>query len=335
MKHTNQISAKIIADSVNEWGCRITTFILIVPRIVLAEFNTHRMISRNSASSRAIPYKKMLSMVWNQPFVPIKWMKDHKGMQGNEYFEGSIVWLLRNLWLTARTFAICLSWLLSKIGLTKQFCNRLLEPFMWHTILATATEWENFLALRAEKGAEIHIQDCAYKMLKEMNDNTPQYLLPNQWHIPFGDSIDTAKIDRLYREIETPAVHEPWEYKELLGRKIATARCARVSYNNFEGSDNFISDVKLHDSLVKSGHWSPFEHCAKSMNSDEYYSHIHGVIAGAKSVGKNAIQVVFIDDSIFGWSGNFRGYIQYRKTFQGENKEDVRLVKHRTGTALA
>ena len=81
-----QISAEIIADSKNQFGDRITTFILTFPRIVLAEFNTHRMLSRNSASSRAIPFEKMVQMVQDDPFIPIKWMKDHKGMQGTEYF---------------------------------------------------------------------------------------------------------------------------------------------------------------------------------------------------------------------------------------------------------
>jgi hypothetical protein len=84
------IKAEIIADSKTQFGERLTTFVLVFPRIILAEFNTHRMFSRNSASSRAIPYKKMLSMVWNNPFIPIGWMKDHSGMQGYEYYESPL-----------------------------------------------------------------------------------------------------------------------------------------------------------------------------------------------------------------------------------------------------
>ena len=81
------ISAKIIADSLSPMGHRITTFVLVFPRIVLAEFNTHRMLSRNSASSRAIPFEKMLQMVKSNPFIPIRWMMEHKGMQGSDYIE--------------------------------------------------------------------------------------------------------------------------------------------------------------------------------------------------------------------------------------------------------
>ena len=44
-----------------------------MPRIILAEFNTHRLFSRNSASSRAIPFKKMVQSVLENPFIPIAW----------------------------------------------------------------------------------------------------------------------------------------------------------------------------------------------------------------------------------------------------------------------
>ena len=81
-----KISAKVIADSKNEFGNRITTMIVTFPRFILAELNTHRMMSRNSASSRAIPFEKMLEAVSNNPFIPIAWQKDHnyRGIYGIE-----------------------------------------------------------------------------------------------------------------------------------------------------------------------------------------------------------------------------------------------------------
>ena len=108
----NRITAKIIADSKNEFGNRITSFIVSLPRIVLAEFNTHRMLSRNSASSRAIPFTTMVKEIIQNPFIPIKWQKDHKGMQGTEYFEGK--WKVGELdeqWLNARDMAVKLQYL--------------------------------------------------------------------------------------------------------------------------------------------------------------------------------------------------------------------------------
>lgn len=141
------IQAKIIADSKNEFGNRITTMMVTFPRFILAELNTHRMFSRNSASSRAIPFERMVKSVQENPFVPIAWQKDHKGMQSTEYFgdeeitytpdkwlgepyTGSTAKLLTWLWRKAATLAVGAAKALSFIGVTKQICNRLLEPII-------------------------------------------------------------------------------------------------------------------------------------------------------------------------------------------------------------
>lgn len=72
----NKIKAEIIADTISPQGNRITSYILTYPRFIHAELMTHRMFSRNSASSRAIPFEKMLKMVEEDPFIPIAWQKD-------------------------------------------------------------------------------------------------------------------------------------------------------------------------------------------------------------------------------------------------------------------
>lgn len=272
--------AEIIADSKNEFGNRITTFIVTFPRIILSEFNTHRVLSRNSASSRAIPFEKMLKSVDENPFVPIKWMKDHKGMQGNEYFCEEEGRKLEHEWKISRRIAMNQAEILSKSGVTKQFCNRLLEPFMWHTVIVTATEWENFFALRANEAAEIHMQKLSYMMLEEYNKSEPKLLKVGEWHIPFYN-----------------------EEKDLFDVRVSVARCARVSYTTVGEESKLCDskkDIELHDKLLSMGHMSPFEHCAKAM--DEL-------------------------SIIYGWSGNFKGFFQYRKLIEGENKTDARVIK--------
>jgi len=304
------ISAKIIADSKNSKGQRITSFLLVFPRIVLAEFNTHRAISRNSASSRAIPFDKMLEKVMTSPFMPIAWQKDHKGMQGNDYIED--IDELKGIqieWLKARDAAVAQAKILNKdCNVTKQVVNRLLEPFMYHTVIATATDWENFFALRAHEAAEIHIQSLAFKMLSEYNASEPRLLKDWEWHIPFGENMKDMKIHNLLREGEFKEYVEldkgipQSEYAQAFQKvkmKIATARCARVSYENYEGGDDYEKDVILHDRLSKMGHWSPFEHCAQA-------------------------------DPHGGRSGNFEGFVQYRKKFAGENKSDERVIQQVT-----
>ena len=113
--------------------------------------NTHRMLSKNTSSSRAIPFHKMVESVQNDPFIPIAWQKEHTGMQGTEYItdiddiKGKEMY-----WLTARSSAINMAQKLHNHSTTKQLCNRLLEPFMWTTMLITGSKegWDNFFHLR-------------------------------------------------------------------------------------------------------------------------------------------------------------------------------------------
>jgi len=151
---STQISAKIVADSINQQGDRITSMLVTFPRIVLSEFNTHRMFSRNTSSSRAIPFEKLLKTVQEDPFIPIAWQKNHSGMQGTEYFEsGMEIKSFEVSWLRQRDNAVQEALFLSKDlngskGVTKQIVNRLIEQWMWTTVLVTSTEWENFFYLR-------------------------------------------------------------------------------------------------------------------------------------------------------------------------------------------
>lgn len=314
------ISAKIIADSLNEYGNRLTTYVLTYPRIIHAEFMTHRMISKNSASSRAIPFKKMVKMVEENPFIPIRWMKDHSGMQGNEYYtDEETINNLKEAWLIARDKAVDIASHLNDCNVTKQICNRLLEPFMWHTVICTGSEWSNFFALRANDQAEIHIQDLAFKMLEAYNASEPKQLKAGEYHIPFGDSFDEKRLGQLIAEKHSYII-TPNDVLNSYKVKIAVARCARISYLNFEGKDDYEADIKLFDRLSGSGHYSPFEHCAKAMSAKEMHSYVRGIDTD-----------LFTDRLSFnvndgGWCGNFRGFIQLRKTLQGENKTDNRVI---------
>lgn len=332
LNNMNKISAKIIADSKNEFGQRLTTFVLTFPRIVLAEFNTHRMFSRNSASSRAIPFHKMVKLVTTDPFIPVKWMKDHPGMQGTEYVvDEEEILLLKAKWLAGRDMVVSKAIDLHETHeVTKQLCNRLLEPFMWHTVIVTASEWENFFALRAHEAAEIHIQELAHRMLEQYNLHAPKVLKAGEWHIPFGDQFDEERIKERKGDIigfnTSDDINVLKEYvktgENMYKVKIATARCARVSYLNFEGKDDYEADIQLHDRLLSSGHMSPFEHCARAMSENEYIWHFKrqvGYYPNGDSTGMKSMEE--------GWSGNFKGFVQYRKMIEGENKSDNRVNK--------
>ena len=325
----NKISANIVADSISIHGDRVTTFLLTFPRFILPELNTHRMFSRNSASSRAIPFEKMVKMVEEDPFIPIAWQKDHKGMQGTEYFNEEESKSKIKEWLIARDNAVTQAKKLHSEGVTKQLCNRLLEPFLWHTVLLTATEFENFFKLRCPQyvinwypkdrpealeptqatfkskeqamlytgecsnwtendwrmsniaQAEIHMQALAEAMWDAYNKSTPVFLKENQWHIPYRENIDKDNIDDVI--------------------KIATARCARLSYMTFDNEIDYEKDIKLHDKLIENGHLSPLEHICQCLTEEEYQT-------STKTIGFYNGRIILEE----GWCGNLRGFKSYR-----------------------
>lgn len=301
MSTQRTINAHIVADSITERGCRLTTFILVFPRFILAELNTHRMFSRNSASSRARPFKVMLKDVVDDPFIPIKWMSAHKGMQGTEYLNevDSLAAVVQ--WMKSRDLAIQQAIELDKLQVTKQLVNRILEPYMWHEVIVTATDYENFFALRAHRDAEIHIAALAEEMLLAYNKSTPKLLRIEEWHIPFGDHFDHDKLVALVDKT-SPLPAE--EQIERFKKEIASARCARISYKPFGGEDqyDYSADRKLFEALCIGGHMSPLEHCARVMTDAE-----------------------FDDRYANGYCGNFRGFVQYRKMFVNESRADPRV----------
>jgi thymidylate synthase ThyX len=305
--------AKIVADSINVQGDRITSILVTFPRIVMAEFLTHRMFSRNAASSRAIPFKKMVKDVMENPFIPIAWQKHHSGMQGSEYItDEKEVHRLRTKWQSAMIGAAEEAEKLNNLGVTKQLCNRLLEPFQYITVLVTATEWENFFKLRIHPDAEIHINHLA-KLIKEARDSsTPKQLKAGEWHIPnFG--MNRGLLEKYLSDNYLDATKT-----EI---KISTAHCARLSYMTLgaEPKIDYAADIRLHDMLLESEHFSPFEHCAKAMSDYEYFSYHNGLVEGEfdsqteiGSFFKILEEPKFMQDYRNGWCRNFRGFISYR-----------------------
>ena len=148
----NKISAEIVADSINLQGDRLISILATFPRIILSEMNTHRMLSKNTSSSRAIPFHKMVKAVQENPFIPIAWQKEHTGMQGYEYItDEELINECRLNWLGAKDKVIQFAKDANyNLQVTKQLCNRLLEPFMWTTMLITGSKegWDNFFNLR-------------------------------------------------------------------------------------------------------------------------------------------------------------------------------------------
>lgn len=279
------IEAKIVKDSVAPSGMRLTTFVLTYPRFIHSEFMTHRMFSRNASSSRAIPVKKSIQMVIDNPAIPIAFTKNQKGMQGGEALTGEDHDMAVIQWLKARDSAVHYANFLEQLEVHKQYANRILEPFSHITVVCSATNYSNFFALRLHPAAQPEICELARKMWEAYKSNKPQKLDIGEWHLPFV-TPENAK-----EAIEEYFAANPGAEWDSFALKMSVARCARVSYLNHEGKKPTLEeDLKLYERLVGSApiHASPAEHQGQAIETQHY-------------------------------SGNFRGWIQYRKTLPNEN----------------
>lgn len=263
-------SAKILADHISPSGKRLVTFEVTFPRIVLAEFNTHRMFSRNSASSRAIPVEKMLKRVQEDPFTPIHWGKNQKGMQADQELTDQEQRIAKSLWDITREQVVENVERLVALGVHKQVTNRLLEPFLWHTVICTATEYENFFALRTHRDAQPEIREIAARMKELYDTHRPEEVPAWHWHLPLVD--DYADL-----------VRDGYTDEEI--RQISVGRCARVSYLTHDGKRDPKADIQLCTRLRESGHMSPFEHVAQALPTPT----VSGNFVGWEQYRKNIV----------------------------------------------
>jgi thymidylate synthase ThyX len=238
-----QPSARVIADSITLDGHRLTTMEVVMHRFVLAEFNTHRVFSRNSASSRAIPLTKQMERVHENPASPVIWAGEQKGMQGGEEIaradEAQEEWLAASREMMSRAGQLGFN-----LHAHKSIANRLLEPFMWHTVVVTATAWENFFKLRCSPLAQPEMKAAAEAMKFAYDVSSPEIIEPGHWHLPF---IQDDERDEMPLNVQI---------------MVSAARCARVSYLQQNGERDFEKDVQLYETLTSNGHSSPLEHVA-------------------------------------------------------------------------
>lgn len=356
-----ECSSKVLKHSTSyrNLNVELVSFDVTFPRIVLSELNTHRKFSRNSASSRAIPFDKMVTAVEETPFIPFAFQKEHKGMQGNDYISSRMQHQRRiDQWLYARDLAILsakklhaeltvedafkddLAFFEDNESVTKQLCNRLLESFMWQSVIITTDTvgLNHFFKLRCpnynytsrpryswndvcndveddfevrifhfidkmknnKSMAEIHIQNLAEHMYNSYINSECSVLNENEWHIPYFDDIDNSLLES-YVNISDMSKYEEAMFNAKV--KVATARCARKSYTTIDTKlkHDYVSDIKLHDFLLTNGHASPFEHIAKVMNDYQYYNMYLSEIVNNEVIVKKGI------------SRNFEGgFYQYR-----------------------
>ncbi len=290
-----QYACNILADSVNSQGVRLTTFLLSYPRIVLAEFNTHRMFSRNTSSSRAIPVAKQIKRIRDDPFTPRAFGQNTKGMQAHNDLDSAIQKRARQVWHMGLESALEAASELEQLEVHKQLANRVIEPYSWVTQVVTATDWANFFSLRCSADAQPEIQHIALMMRDLYYTSYPEPSSIYQkwrWHLPF---IHDDEIDNSGESIEF------W-------KKVSVGRCARTSYLNHDGKRDPQADADLADKLWLNGHLSPFEHVARPFKSEEYD------VISSMQTGLEEPFSQFARDcmSRLEYVGNLRGWVSLR-----------------------
>ena len=316
------IKATIIADSISAYSNqRITTYELEYPRFIHAELLTHRLFSRNSASSRAIPIDKMIELVQTNTAEPIHWGSNKSGMQAGDEIVNTTSAI--NIWIDARNDAIKHAKRLQALGLHKQIVNRVLEPYQTIKVLVTATSFANFFNLRCHPAAQPEIKHLADLMYETMQDSVPEVLKAGEWHTPYvnHERDDNGTLTYyVYKTDTTGTESDGYQYKQYLSLedalKVSCSCAAQVSYRKNDASIE--KALAIYDKLVNSDpvHASAFEHCATPIYNEKQNG-VTGFFERPTFLEKIPL------------SGNFQNWVQYRqlipnhdcKEFKGKNHE--------------
>lgn len=266
--------AQIIAHSASPSGQELITGLLTYPRFIHAEVMTYRMFSRNAASSRAIPSKKMRRNIRKQMAEPVEWGQNCKGMHAKTELSGWRRNACRAVWLGLGHINLFGSYLLDTLGAHKQVTNRVTEPWMFITTIVTANReaWEHMLAQRLATDAQPEFRTLARLVKQAICTSVPHHLREGEWHMPFSNEelgLTEAALNEL----------PPTESKLMARVKICIARCARLSYLTFDGVFSIVADLNLCEKLIADGHQSPLEHVAQAMGGDD----VHGNLRGFRS----------------------------------------------------
>ena len=310
-----RIVAKVIAFSIcARTGQTIITYELEYQRFIHAEFMTHREFSRNAMSSPAIPIKKMIEQVRNNPAKPVHWGKNQPGMQANEELTGLSRKNVELLGEGAAEFAALQAETMDHLGAHKQVANRILEPFQFMKTVMTTTSLLNWDWLREHGDADPTIRALAVAMIEAKKlFGPPVVLQPGEWHTPYYN-------DGFFK----PAITGVDVYGNTLADALAISSscCAQVSYRLLD--DTFDNAKMIYGKLVESEpvHASPFEHqatpiaestketCNDYGNGERYYFGKNINQPDPRTLEKGITHVT--REGKF-CSGNFTNFIQHRQ----------------------
>jgi hypothetical protein len=303
------ITAEVIADSISLSGVRIVTLEIVVPRIIWSEFMTHRVFSRNAASSRAVPVKSMLAMIRENPARPAHWGLNQPGMQAFETNSNLIAagYTADEWWDLAAASAVSFAEQMDAAGYHKQVVNRLTEPFSYMKAVVTATSYDNFFHLRVHEMADPTIHALANTMLQAVTESKPRSLIPGEWHVPYYK-------DGYWSETESNIDSYGYTLHEAL--MISSSCCAQVSYrklnDTLEKAEDVFAKLNIEQDNDDPCHASPCEHQASPMTTPVWHQDLFEVEEWQEGV-------THMDRQFNLYSGNFKHWIQYRQLIAGHD----------------
>jgi PAS domain-containing protein len=307
---------KIILDSISPDGIRLPTIQFRQPRMIHADFLTHRVFSRNGRSSRAVPVVTLLEEAKN-PYVP-HFLKNKPGMTASEEFGDEERFEIEEIWRNMAEEVRLGVEELNERGVHKQWANRPLEWFGYIDVLLSSNDWKNYLELRDHEAAQPEIQQVARAIKQALDRSEPTTLKHGEWHLPY---IEAKDWDDAYPYLKQGRVirSEPSDDEVLnLLKKISAARCARLTIKPFDGDGSFEKELQRYSLLVDSRpvHASPVEHQA-TPDTKSYQKKVKQVPHGTGYRWMTIDEGMRFDNPDL--HGNFIGWIQNRKTVPGES----------------
>jgi len=296
-------SGVVIVDGIRFRGVEPTYDLSIAGPF--ANFLANKVVvhnSRNSASSRAIPSAKLIARIMEDPALPVYWGRNQSGMQAaGELSEVDQV-VATEVILSLRDRAVReVEWLTKftvdedgkPTGLHKQVANRYLEPWMFITVIVTATHYQNFFDLRDHAKAQPELREAAAKAHELYKVSDPMQLADGEWHTPYVTGRDRPELLRA-------------GFSDDDVRWIAVGRCARVSYLTHDGQRDPVADLTLgKQKMRESGHMSPLEHVAEAMTAERWRAYAEDRCSEWVARGTPV--------------GNLWGWRQLRKTIPDED----------------
>ena len=336
-------NVKIIADSINESGNRLTTFELEYPRLIHSEILTHKMLCSNSASSRAIPFPKMLEQLTAKP---ARFGKNKSGMQDEGIsFDAKVkgTWGESKIspeeaWNDAKDSAIYMAKNFHEAGYHKQITGRLTEPFQMMKTVISGTEWPNFFWLRNDSAADPTLHELARCMQEARDESVPQLLKAGEWHLPYVDYFQEVvgydgednsvlgKRQFYVGILQSHSGNADNNFDLLTIDQAIKVSCARTAAVSFRNEDYGLEKcLEVYARLIgdERKHASAMQHCATPMGKQVENIGTHMTRKDYINIPSDPSSwekgISHSDRNRKLWSAQYCGFIMHRKTIPGEN----------------